>query len=161
MGTLEAVEQGYILKVLEGANWMIEGPQEAAATLGLHPSTLRSRMQKLAIKTQALEFAIVAIDDWISRLTRGRMTYPQASQQALVEAREVAVEPLKHGWCSRGGPIAFPLAIGAAGAQRQHVGGDLLVPPSARKLPAVLDHIPMGAFNLAEPIGKSASMALW
>jgi transcriptional regulator with GAF, ATPase, and Fis domain len=31
-------------------SWVIEGKQGAAARLGLHPNTLRSRMQKFGIK---------------------------------------------------------------------------------------------------------------
>jgi transcriptional regulator with GAF, ATPase, and Fis domain len=48
--SLEAVERGHILRVLQGMSWVIEGKQGAAARLGLHPNTLRSRMQKLGIK---------------------------------------------------------------------------------------------------------------
>jgi transcriptional regulator with GAF, ATPase, and Fis domain len=46
---LEAVERTHIKSVLEQAGWVIEGPKGAAAALGLHPSTLRSRMKKLGI----------------------------------------------------------------------------------------------------------------
>jgi transcriptional regulator with GAF, ATPase, and Fis domain len=49
-GSLEAVERAYILKVLEEKEWVIEGVRGAAAVLGLKPSTLRSRMQKLNIR---------------------------------------------------------------------------------------------------------------
>jgi transcriptional regulator with GAF, ATPase, and Fis domain len=49
-GTLEEMERTYILKVLEECCWVIEGEAGAAAVLGLKPSTLRSRMQKLAIR---------------------------------------------------------------------------------------------------------------
>ena len=48
--TLEAVERAHVLRVLHDVNWVIEGTQGAAARLGLHPNTLRSRMQKLGIK---------------------------------------------------------------------------------------------------------------
>jgi formate hydrogenlyase transcriptional activator len=37
------------MRVLDASNWRIEGPQGAAKRLGLHPSTLRSRMGKLNI----------------------------------------------------------------------------------------------------------------
>ncbi len=47
---LEDVERSHILRVLHNMNWIIEGTQGAAARLGLHPNTLRSRMQKLGIK---------------------------------------------------------------------------------------------------------------
>jgi transcriptional regulator with GAF, ATPase, and Fis domain len=35
--------------VLDHCNWKLEGAQGAAEILGLKPSTLRSRMQKLEI----------------------------------------------------------------------------------------------------------------
>ena len=47
---LEAVERRHIEQVLAGCNGVIEGPKGAAAALGLHPSTLRSRMQKLGMR---------------------------------------------------------------------------------------------------------------
>jgi transcriptional regulator with GAF, ATPase, and Fis domain len=49
-GTLEAMERTHILKVLEEQGWIIEGSRGAAAVLGMKPSTLRSRMQKLNIR---------------------------------------------------------------------------------------------------------------
>jgi formate hydrogenlyase transcriptional activator len=49
-GTLEAVERSHILAVLQRTSWRIDGPQGAARILNLHPSTLRSRMQKLHIR---------------------------------------------------------------------------------------------------------------
>ena len=48
--TLEEVERAHILRVLHTMNGVIEGTLGAAARLGLHPNTLRSRMQKLGIK---------------------------------------------------------------------------------------------------------------
>jgi len=48
--TLEEMERAYIGKILETTNWLISGDRGAAAILGLHPNTLRSRMQKLGIK---------------------------------------------------------------------------------------------------------------
>jgi transcriptional regulator with GAF, ATPase, and Fis domain len=48
--TLEEVERAHILRLLHDANWVVEGAQGAAIRLGLHPNTLRSRMQKLGIK---------------------------------------------------------------------------------------------------------------
>ncbi|NJN70240.1 MAG: sigma 54-interacting transcriptional regulator [Nitrospira sp.] len=48
--SLEEVERAHILRLLEDTNWVIEGKQGAAVRLGLHPNTLRSRMQKLGIK---------------------------------------------------------------------------------------------------------------
>jgi DNA-binding NtrC family response regulator len=49
-GTLEAMERAYIVRVLEGAGWQIEGERGAARVLGLNPSTLRGRMRKLGIR---------------------------------------------------------------------------------------------------------------
>jgi transcriptional regulator with GAF, ATPase, and Fis domain len=48
--SLEEVERAHILRILKNVNWVIEGKQGAATKLGLHPNTLRSRMQKLGIK---------------------------------------------------------------------------------------------------------------
>jgi transcriptional regulator with GAF, ATPase, and Fis domain len=47
--TLAAVERQHIVRVLQAAHWTIEGPGGAARLLGLHPSTLRSRMRQLGI----------------------------------------------------------------------------------------------------------------
>lgn len=46
---LEDVERQHILSVLEGVNWKIAGDSGAASKLGIPPSTLRSKMQKLSI----------------------------------------------------------------------------------------------------------------
>ena len=48
--TLEEVERNHITLVLQEVDWVVEGKQGAATRLGLHPNTLRSRMQKLGIK---------------------------------------------------------------------------------------------------------------
>jgi PAS domain S-box-containing protein len=48
--SLEDVERRHIESVLKNTHWMIEGERGAAKILGLNPSTLRSRMQKLRIK---------------------------------------------------------------------------------------------------------------
>jgi formate hydrogenlyase transcriptional activator len=48
-GTLEAIERRHIEDVLRHCQWRINGPSNAAARLGLHPSTLRFRLQKLGI----------------------------------------------------------------------------------------------------------------
>ena len=48
--SLEEVERAHILRILHDVNWVIEGKEGAATRLGLHPNTLRSRMQKLGIK---------------------------------------------------------------------------------------------------------------
>jgi PAS domain S-box-containing protein len=51
--TLEDRERTHIIQILNQTHWRIEGPQGAAVVLGLRPSTLRSRMQKLGIKREA------------------------------------------------------------------------------------------------------------
>jgi chemotaxis protein methyltransferase CheR len=43
------VERQHIREVLEGVNWQVAGAGGAAEVLGLHPNTLRSRMQKLGV----------------------------------------------------------------------------------------------------------------
>ncbi len=48
-GSLEEVERRYIQSVLGQTGWVIEGHQGAAAILGLHPNTLRSRLKKLGL----------------------------------------------------------------------------------------------------------------
>jgi len=53
--TLEKVERTHIQQVLNETKWVIEGERGAAAILDLHPSTLRSRMQKLKIKKLPLQ----------------------------------------------------------------------------------------------------------
>jgi transcriptional regulator with GAF, ATPase, and Fis domain len=52
--TLEELERKYIVQVLEQTNWRITGPRGAALILGINPSTLRSRMEKLGIVRQPL-----------------------------------------------------------------------------------------------------------
>jgi transcriptional regulator with GAF, ATPase, and Fis domain len=47
---LAALEKAHIVDILQQTNWRIEGPKGAALILGLHPNTLRSRMQKLGIQ---------------------------------------------------------------------------------------------------------------
>jgi formate hydrogenlyase transcriptional activator len=47
--SLQDVERRHIHSVLMRTNWIIEGERGAARILNLHPSTLRSRMQKLGI----------------------------------------------------------------------------------------------------------------
>ncbi|MGH7824467.1 MAG: hypothetical protein ACREQ7_04740 [Candidatus Binatia bacterium] len=39
-----------MLRVLKQAKWRVEGREGAATVLGLNPSTLRSRMNKLGIR---------------------------------------------------------------------------------------------------------------
>jgi formate hydrogenlyase transcriptional activator len=47
---LEEVERAHILAVLNACQWRIKGAGQAAERLGLHPSTLYSRMRKLGIE---------------------------------------------------------------------------------------------------------------
>jgi len=47
---LEAIERDHILKILQKTGWKIDGEGGAASILGLHPSTLRSRIKKIGIK---------------------------------------------------------------------------------------------------------------
>jgi transcriptional regulator with GAF, ATPase, and Fis domain len=48
--SLQSVEREHILRILASTAWRIEGPRGAARALGLKPSTLRSRLQKLSIR---------------------------------------------------------------------------------------------------------------
>jgi transcriptional regulator with GAF, ATPase, and Fis domain len=45
-----SIERDRILRILASTSWRIEGPRGAARALGLKPSTLRSRLQKLSIR---------------------------------------------------------------------------------------------------------------
>jgi transcriptional regulator with GAF, ATPase, and Fis domain len=47
--TLEDVQRAHIESVLRECNWRINGKQNAAERLGVHPNTLRFRMRKLGI----------------------------------------------------------------------------------------------------------------
>jgi formate hydrogenlyase transcriptional activator len=47
---LEESERQQIMAALENSNWVVAGPEGAAARLGLKRSTLQSRMQKLGIR---------------------------------------------------------------------------------------------------------------
>jgi transcriptional regulator with GAF, ATPase, and Fis domain len=49
IGELPRELQIRLLRVLQAVDWIIEGPRGAAVRLGLHPSTLRSRMRQLGI----------------------------------------------------------------------------------------------------------------
>ena len=51
--TLENNERHHILRALAETHWVIHGKKGAAELLGINPSTLRSRMDKLGIKRQA------------------------------------------------------------------------------------------------------------
>ena len=48
--TLEAVERNHIRRALDQTGWVVHGKSGAADILGLNPSTLRSRMEKLGIR---------------------------------------------------------------------------------------------------------------
>lgn len=48
--TLEEMERAHITRALKETNWLIQGKGGAATLLGINPSTLRSRMEKLGIK---------------------------------------------------------------------------------------------------------------
>lgn len=48
--SLEEAIRRHVCEVLEACGWVIEGPSGAAALLGLRPSTLRSKMEKLGIR---------------------------------------------------------------------------------------------------------------
>jgi formate hydrogenlyase transcriptional activator len=47
---LDDTERKQILSALDQANWIVAGPNGAAAVLGMKRSTLQSRMQKLGIR---------------------------------------------------------------------------------------------------------------
>jgi formate hydrogenlyase transcriptional activator len=51
--TLQEVEREHIVAVLEQTHGVIEGSSGAAKALGMHPNTLRHRMEKLGIKRSA------------------------------------------------------------------------------------------------------------
>jgi len=48
--SLEDMERAHIVRALIETRWVIHGSQGAASILGINPSTLRSRIQKLGIK---------------------------------------------------------------------------------------------------------------
>jgi PAS domain S-box-containing protein len=54
---LREVERQHIVAVLKRTGWRVEGPKGAARVLNMHPSTLRSRMQKLGIRRSAAELS--------------------------------------------------------------------------------------------------------
>jgi transcriptional regulator with GAF, ATPase, and Fis domain len=53
LDTLENVERAHILRALADTKWVVHGKKGAAAILGMNPSTLRSRMEKLGIARPA------------------------------------------------------------------------------------------------------------
>jgi formate hydrogenlyase transcriptional activator len=48
--TLQEAERRHILEALDASNWVISGPNGAAASLGLKRSTLQARMDKLGLR---------------------------------------------------------------------------------------------------------------
>lgn len=50
LDTLENVERNHILRALNETRWVIHGKKGTAEILGINPSTLRSRMEKLGIR---------------------------------------------------------------------------------------------------------------
>jgi transcriptional regulator with GAF, ATPase, and Fis domain len=52
--TLEEGDRMHIRQALAATNGRVQGPDGAAALLGINPSTLRSRIKKLGITTQRL-----------------------------------------------------------------------------------------------------------
>jgi formate hydrogenlyase transcriptional activator len=48
--TLEEIDRSHIIFVLNQTGGIVEGPRGAAKILGLHPNTLRNRIQKLGLK---------------------------------------------------------------------------------------------------------------
>ena len=53
MDTLETTERNHIIRALKETRWVVHGKKGAAEILGINPSTLRSRMEKLGIKRPA------------------------------------------------------------------------------------------------------------
>jgi DNA-binding NtrC family response regulator len=47
--SLAEIEREHIMRILEKTAWRIKGPKGAAVILGLKPSTLYTRMEKLGI----------------------------------------------------------------------------------------------------------------
>ena len=62
VGTLEEVERRHIEGALRRAGWRINGPGNAAESLGIHPNTLRFRMKKLGIRRPPPASAVVVGD---------------------------------------------------------------------------------------------------
>lgn len=52
----EEMERAQIMAALQASNWVIAGPNGAAARLGVKRSTLQSRMQRLGIRVQRTSF---------------------------------------------------------------------------------------------------------
>ena len=52
--SLEDIQRWHILRVLERTGWVISGPDGAGAILEIHPNTLRSLMDRLGIRRNAI-----------------------------------------------------------------------------------------------------------
>ena len=52
--SLEEIQRQHILRVLKRTSWVISGPNGAGAILDVHPNTLRSLMDRLGIRYQAV-----------------------------------------------------------------------------------------------------------
>ena len=52
--TLKTMERNHILRALNETHWVVHGKKGAAEILGINPSTLRSRMEKLSIRKRPL-----------------------------------------------------------------------------------------------------------
>jgi formate hydrogenlyase transcriptional activator len=50
---MEEIERDSILQALRESNWVVGGPDGAAAKLGLKRTTLASRMEKLGLSRRA------------------------------------------------------------------------------------------------------------
>ncbi len=53
LDTLENAERNHVLRALYETHWIVHGKKGAAEILGINPSTLRSRMEKLGIRRPA------------------------------------------------------------------------------------------------------------
>jgi len=62
VGTLEEMERRHIEGALRRSGWRINGPGNAAESLGIHPNTLRFRMKKLGIRRPVPGPAVVVGD---------------------------------------------------------------------------------------------------
>ena len=69
--TLAQVEREHIVKTLEATGWRIKGEHGAAQRLGLEPSTLYSRMQKLEIPNRRQKDERLNGGAWPGTATRG------------------------------------------------------------------------------------------
>ena len=54
---LDQLEREHIQAALDSTGWVVEGPRGAAAILGLHPNTLRSRLKKLGLRKPGSEIS--------------------------------------------------------------------------------------------------------